>query len=840
MKITINGQQYDAYQYDDDMTILERYSLSKEGSVPSFFRIENKDFVIEEGAELQVSDVRDLIKNLSAEDLEDNPQIESILSSYPKLKKRDIGVLWIIENYEIDGDKIKEEINVTFLKTLDRITFLTSAKAASITVDFLKKIKRERDVIASRSKKGKKIFDVLNKYQEMPSTGPFVLEEITTQSILKLPNGENLLDVFDAMDTSKNIPFIILARKKKIYYKVFRHIIPPIGWVDFVPPFEGIFFKVLNMPASKLSSRQIMLENLYSNGIWTVDNKIELDFKVREGTPEEVITGRFFDALGDRLEYEVVSTHQTGIKGIFTIPSVSFNRVIFADLVATNEYFRYFLFFNEKNKTILAKPRFYVYYASDQQGIIPNSLALTITPQLTDGQQSVTVRVSHAMNFQQANAARIITSKLFSLYLEEYEQISDIYASLTKDVGVEVKKKEKKEDKKTGPRAAALRKVNPGMFGSRYPDQCQKQAQPYILKDKEEALAKAEELGDPHKVMFYEGTWYACEPREPYLDPSGNKDKDNKHVFPGLKENKPKTGDPEYNKEYKKKYPDIVCCFTQDQYEKGASRLRKYREGLTTGERPEDTGREIGIGHIVGANKRLQAGRFGELPFNWERLLDHMGINKITRGKQTFHPILRHGVVPSADSVIHCLERAFNPRYASLITSEKKDVVSQVRETLSESNLSIGRQELYDYTETDIQQMLLDEDQYLAPEMFVSLLQQYYDCNIFIYLLDDKHPNGDIVIPRSSQAYLTRDINELKRTVFIIKYETETDDYPYQCEVFCQLAGDGKIKGAGLNFVFENSPIVKIAVELFYDANEVFVVSTDGYEPYHPVPEITS
>lgn len=843
MKITINGKAYEVYEYDDDNAILEKYSISQDSTLPSFFRVDNKDFIIASGVALQVSDVRNVIGDLSEEDLNDPSKIEAILLSYPKLKKRDLGVLWILQNYKLKDDVPVDTINIEFLRGLDRISFLTPAKAASTVADFVKRVKKERDQIAEKRKAEKKIFETLDKLKPLPDASPFMLEDITSQSVLKLPNGENLVDIFDAMEASKNIPFIILARKKKIYYKVFRHIIPPSSWIDFVPPFEGIFFKVLNMPPSKLSSRQIMLENLYSDGIWTVDNRVEIEFKVRGGISEDDIKERVFGSLGDRLEHEIVMTRQTSIKGVFTINDINFDRSVFADLVGTNEYFRYFLFFNEKNKPILSKPRFYVYYSPDQQGVIPNSLALTITPQLNEGKSSVIVRVSHATNFQQANSARIITSKLFGLYLQQYDEIVGIYSKLIDNFtsqGDGSKKKEKKEDKKTGPRVAALRKVHPDMFGSRYPDQCQKERQPYVLANEEAARKRAEELGDPHKVMEFEGTWYACEPREPYLDPNGRKDKNDRHVFPGLKENEPKTNDTEYDKEFRRKFPDLVCCFSIDQYEKRASRLRKYREGLEKGEGKreiEAPGKEAGAGYVVGANKRLQTGRFGEVPFNWGKLLHHLGIEKITRGKQSFYPILRYGVLPSPDSFIHCLERAFNPRYVGLTNQEKKILVSDIRKELSESNLAVARQELFDYTEEDIRAMLLDNDEYLAPESYVSLLQKKYECNIFIYVVSDAYPSGNIVVPRSSQAHLTRDIDEIKKTVLVVKYETETDDFPYQCEIFCQVDARNPKK---LNFVFENSPIAKIAVKMFYDANEVFVVSTDGYEPYRPVPELTS
>ena len=71
MRITINGSPYEVYEYDDDTTILERYALSQETSLPSFFRIENRDFIIEEGISLEVSDVRDVLSDLSDQDLVD-------------------------------------------------------------------------------------------------------------------------------------------------------------------------------------------------------------------------------------------------------------------------------------------------------------------------------------------------------------------------------------------------------------------------------------------------------------------------------------------------------------------------------------------------------------------------------------------------------------------------------------------------------------------------------------------------------------------------------------------------------------------------------------------------
>lgn len=832
MKIKINGKDFVVSEYDDNYSLLERYSLTQPDSLPAFFRIDGKDFVLQEGVSLKTKDVREIIKNMTIEDLVEKSTIEGILTSYPGLKRSDIGILWVGINYQFEGKKSKTNIDVTDLRLLDKYIFASSSRAEASVSDFNTEITNKREKLKKKIEDEDRMFALLGK-QKTTLVNPFVIEEITSQIVLKLPNKESLLDVFNAMDTSKDIPFIFLAYKKRRYFKVYSHIIPPDSWIDFIPPTQGLYFKVLNGSQGKLSSRQIMLENLYSDAIWHVEDKIELNFRVKHGISEEDMTNKILDSISDRIEYEVLTTKQTAIKGTFTIPDIDFNRVIFADLVYTNPILRYFLFFNEKQKTVFSKPRFYVYYSTNQQGIVSSSLALTITPQVEGESQSAIVRVSHATNLQQANTVRFIFSKILSIYSMEFQKVVDTYTELIPNfktmASIFQKKEKKKEDKKTGPRAASLRKFKPDLFGSRYPDQCQKEKQPYIIKTKEEAEALALRLGDPHKVMYFEGAWYACEPRE-------NDDKNFKHIFPGLKQNTSKL-----DKNYKEKFELLPCCYTQDQFEKAASHLKQYYKDIQLEDENQirkDT--EGGMGYIVGQNKKLDAGRYGEMPFNWEKIFSYLQIEKITKGKRSIYPFLRHGVLSSPDSFFHCLERIFNPRYISSVAEDKRKIVMTARNTMlgtssTKSNIFIsGRQELYNYTQTEIRDMLLDPQQYIDPKRWVGVASAYYECNIFLYVVDSQNPNGNVVIPDNSQAYLLKEIDVTIPSVLIVMYETSTDDFPYQCEVVCCMTMEGS-KVKNIDFTFTDDPISNMATKLLYDANEVFVTSTTGYEPYLPV-----
>jgi hypothetical protein len=853
MKIKINGKDFTVFEYDDSRTILERWSITQPDSLPVFFRIDGKDFILAEGLALKTKDVRESIKALSADNLVEKSIIEGILTSYPGLKRSDIGILWIKKTYGFEGKKSKSAIDVTELRFLDKYIFATTLRAESAVSEFDVEVKSKRENLKKKIEEEDKIFTFLSKRTAVP-VNEFVIEEITNQIIVKLPGAENILDVFNAFDVSKNIPFIALVYKKRRYFKIHPHTFlesggPPDSWIDFKPLVPGLYFKVLNVPSGKLFGRQIMLENLYSDAIWHPEDRIEINFRVKHGISEQDMSNKIFDSLGKRITYEILTTKQTAIKGTFTIPRTSgsdFNRAIFADLVHTNPTLRYFLFFNEKQKTVFNKPRFYVYYTPNQQGQISSSLTLTITPigvggvgaDPEDG-PSAQIRISHATNLQQANAARLIFSKLLSIYNAEFQRVVDTYTEMITNfsslASVYQKKTKKREDKKTGPRAKALRKFKPDLFGSRYPDQCQKEKQPYIIKTREEAEELALAFGDPHKVMHFEGAWYACDPREP-------DDKNFKHLFPGLKENRPKE-----DKKYKEAFPLLPCCYTQDQFEKGASHLRQYYKDIGDPDSEIMLGakkdREGGMGYIVGPLKKLNAGRYGEMPFNWEKLLAHLQIEKIKKGRQTIYPFLRHGVLPGPDSFIHCLERAFNARYAASVAEDKRDLVMQIRNTIAGSGttsggpLILGRQELYDFTIDATRTMLLDPQQYIDPRRWVSVMSAHYKCNIFLYVVDSQNPNGNIVVPNNSQAYLLKDLDVTTiPSIMIVMYETGTEDYPYQCEIICyMLTKGGKIKG--IDFTFTNDPISNMAAKLLYDANEVFVVSTVGYEPYLPVHE---
>lgn len=855
--VTINKKPFDVYEYDDENTILGRYSLEQPDTLPSFFRLNvDENFTLVPNMNLKLDDVRVLIRKMTDENLMDETLVGSILGLFPNLKKQDIGVLWLLEKYTFSSNgKSTKPIDVTHLKMLSEKDSFVNAVRAELTVEeFKRNVERFRKQNLVKIGEERKIFKTLDSIKPL-ETVDFVVEEVSIAMKLNVPGRENLLDIFDALVTSKEIPLIMLRYKKKVFYKICTILgTIPDSWLDDTafsdadPSNDGIFFKILNASPNKLASKRTILENLYSECSWSAENVIEYSFKTVEGTAtEEKMKEKIVEMIGDRLDYEVVSTKQNHVKGIFLVSSFNFNKILFADLIATNPIFRTFLFFNEDKKTVLSKPRFEPYFSASlsQQNEPSAALRITITPpgdNMTD--LPIIVRITHAQRLQQANAAKRILSKLFSISNEEYKSLFDLYSSLVPDFASSFAKKkplrEIKQDMKMGERLVALKKVHPDMYSkeSGYPTQCQKLFQPYITSKLERDRLVNDEGWDPHKFIDYEGQWYGCEPRV-----GQELEKHPEKIWPGLKLNTSKN-----KPEFVRKYPLLPCCFGTDMYTKNKSEWRVYyaernkAQNNKTNVPTVPNPKKEDATHILGIGKMAGPGRRGEMPFNWEKILKMLDFKKYRLGKgekkaKEFYPILRYGVVESPDSFLHCMELARGEKYLSMDEDGRKARIRTVRKNLAKMDVSSGMQNLFDFRTKDIKKILEDPESYISPDHFVDLVQSYYECNIFLYIYGSSSPNGDVVVPRASQAYLYKDIDETRPTVLILKYETGDGDYPYQCEVICEVdIKGGKIQKTKFSFDGKH-PVAEKAIQLFYDSNEIFIVDPNSYEPYQPVTE---
>ncbi len=657
--------------------------------------------------------------------------------------------------------------------------------------------------------------------------GKFKLEEITSLYVLDIPIGISLEDIFDAMDVTENIPFILLSYKGKNWYKIYQHITPADEWLNYTPFVDGLYFKILSVPYEKLSSREHP-DFFYSNGVWLETNHIEITFDVKTGVGETIIREKFFSSLSNRINYKILQEKQLGIRGKFSIESemVPLNKAIFADMISNNPIFKYFLFLNERNKTVINKPRFFLYYKPNQTGIIAKAITIIVTTHVDEEiGQWIDIRISRAQNYQQANAFRMIFSKLLGLYHDESQNIINIYQNLLSGAKnllakyIKILKAKKRPDLKSGKRLRELKAKRSGIFQANYSSTCQPRShQPYLIS-KQEAKEIQNKYGE-HKVMEFidpittKTDYYACEPREVY-------DEDRRYIWPGLQRNT--------KMKNKNIVPFVPCCFTDDQYLKESSLLFKQL-------RKTKAEKEVAVGttgYILAPSKLVPSGRFGELPVNLSFIVKNAGYEEIEIGKQSVIPVFRFGVISAPDSFLHCLEKVFNPRYSSLNDEKKIQQVIDIRKFLSETNFAVAKQELYDYTDKNIQNILLENNTYIDPRLFIRLVEVYYKCNIFIYQIDNNNPDGTVVTPRFSQAYLRQKIDQTRPTVFIVKNAT-FGDYPFQCELVVKYNPKKKI-AKRFSYMFEDDAFVDEVIRIFQETDRVSIITPETSFYFTPV-----
>lgn len=803
----INNIKFDIYDYDDEESIINRYALLVDDeALPEYFSLTRDD-------KISIEDVRDEIKNLEEDDLEN---VSEILLKYPNLKKSTIGILWIknqnLKNVKIDGP----------LKKLDNRGIFSTLKRIEITLkDYQLDVKKER---VKLKKNVDNLIDSFKKFDKLEKVDAdqFILEEVFLN--VKFSSDKNLIELFDEIDTSLNIPFVELHYKSKEYYKIYTLLTPSKEWIDkeTIDTNDYIRFKLLNGNSNPFSVKHI--EDIYSECVIVkgVENyELKFSFTISQNFNEEEAMERIFNMFGSRLKYEIMFKQQNGIRGIFKIENFDFNSALFADFLSTDPLISPIFFLDERIKSVLLKNKFYFYYDPKQLRYPTESMGISIKKD--EKQRFTQIRIVRAKNVEKAEILRLILIRIFGLFKMERKNIEKIYLNIvSKDKIEKYQSKKIQKEQKTKQRLVQLMEIKPDLFrASEYAVQCQKPFQPYIVPEEDYKII-SKKLNNPHKMMNYSNTWFACEPRDPSDRPEAQR-----NIWPGLKPNTKGSSD------YQKEQPYLPCCFKADQFTKKGSVLQQQNKEENT---------KSGFGYIVGIKKMCAPGRKGEVPFLWEKILKLLDFEKIKLGSyakidKPIYPVLRVGVLHSPSSIIHCLELAFNSSYP---TTEKKQIerIRIIRNELLDQNFNftIAKQSFYAETDDMIKNILKDETQYIDPTKFIEILQKKYQCNIFMYEYSDKNPDGEIVLPVYSQAYLSKKLPK-RNAVLILLYETKNKSYPYQCELLCEISiKNGKEDKKNIKYYFEpNSSISEMAIKLFNKHNEVFFVDANKYKMYKPI-----
>ena len=776
--------------FDDNNTILERYCLTIENTLPVYFSIKSiKD------DKYKIIDIRNQISEYKKEDIIDN-NITSILFSSFDISKQTLGLLWV-QYFGIELNNI--DIVFNYMHKYDQKYFSTLDVTKSKLTDFDEYVKKERERIAEILKKNDENYELLeNDEKESFNMEPINISRYTIAMSLTIPLGYRLVDVFDDMNTTQQIPFLYFRHKQKNiqFFKLYEGGYYSSQWVhnfdtdkEYIGYNEVILLKILT------SDKSVEMENNYSDVLLFLDSRsniLHISIIIPENSFINMdISKLVLDTFGDRLTYKINNEKKTDIYAKFNITSPAglvINKAIFADFVTNVEPISYFFFFDERKKTSLSKKIMYCFFKpnySQYQHLGNRPLLFVPIPSITDQKQPyLEVIIYRAIDMSQIVSLYALFEKVILFYLTNQSNIIDEYVSIIPSfknyLSVEKKKTHKKTRiKKTGLRADVLKNIQPNLFGVKgYTEKCQKHAQPYHMT-KQEYEEKKDTFDNPDKVIEYpidSGNYYACEPRVPSDGPKAKG-----YIWPSLQKNKLANNDI---------YGYIPCCAKQNQMDK-KSGLRDYLASVGKVEKKNTKQQKPDTDYILGSNKILDEGRMGNLPFFLYELAKYVGYKYVTKEKKDVLTLVRMGIKNSPDSILWCLETALNKSFSKKDNAEKEKIISKLKDNLTDENFLIAKGETVGYTRKELKNMIYNG--YIDPDIFIRILEKYYssvygNVTILVFKIDKITPQGDLSVPSYKLFPIQRPVKKSNKFVLITKFETESSlgilkTYPYNCEL---------------------------------------------------------
>jgi len=439
------------------------------------------------------------------------------------------------------------------------------------------------------------------------------------------------------------------------------------------------------------------------------------------------------------------------IGGLFYFPNLYFDKYILADLCISDDLFERFLKIDESLRAYRKKSSVYVYFTDprypdefltasiSQRFMMKGDLRhVENRDDFKIGESYVRVKVSRGKSLQHVFRFQKILSKLFVEYNKKVDEIIDSYQEFIPNFG-EIPKLEIKESKKT------LKDIVPSQFISNYTRLCNRPPDIVFPEEKEDILKK---YPDRQIITFpntaEEGTQheYICT--------------DDVNKYPGVKRN---------NLANKDKFKYLPCCYPKDQRDR-----KNYKDYYENVQISKDE--QVKNERIIITNKILNADNFGVLPEYLNNLLVSI---------QPDYDFYRKGVTRTKNSFIECITEAFDPEYKQFSRDDEKipDFLEKIRMDLVETqSLSITRQEEYDKDVDEIERDILDMNQYFDPKKYYRLLEEKYNCNIYIF------GESEMIIPKHLQNYL-RYSKRYSNSVFIFEHRgSESDNARFpQCEI---------------------------------------------------------
>jgi hypothetical protein len=577
----------------------------------------------------------------------------------------------------------------------------------------------------------------------------FELERVEIELTMNLKNMD-IVSVFNRIILTKDVPFASLND----YYKILKGTVPPLIKAKEM----GKITLLVGEPEKSEEDEkdEDVEEDLTLVTILEKDGEIvmRMDLEVANQRKKPDVIQKVLNVFPN-MAVRIVGETPIGVNGVFYFPKQVLDPAIFAHLLLNDVAFYKTLAINESEKSTKTKEGIYTYFNAGTEivsSVITPKTVYSYDPTMRDkdrtlfpeGDFYVSVRISKASSVEIVAKYQETLSKIFSLYDIENRAVIRMYKMfldpLGLDIGRPVRGKVKSSTK------VFLRKMIPELFTPRYSRSCRKQ--PIIINEADKTKY-ANALLFPKTPAEGPQRWYACD------------HKDDKFV--GLRVNDPKS-----------EYRFVPCCYKLDQSLDRNSWHNIYTN-WTPGQDIDDEclfESESAQQNITTTRKLARYGLFGHIT-------DFVDINTVFKHNN----YLRRGMDRSRLSFLQCVFEANEISYGQNGGTCKGRVglLKQIIEDIANKPdlLNTAKQGFHNKSIDEIIDIILDKTAYFDPRYFISLLEVYFECNIFVFT-----PNS-LIVPEHLQNFLHLARNPKEKTIIILEHMgTEGENITHaQCEL---------------------------------------------------------
>lgn len=540
-------------------------------------------------------------------------------------------------------------------------------------------------------------------------------------------NCDNLFSIFNNIIPTKYAPLI----SYKKYYKYHNLCSLPNNWKGSLN--NAITIKLINDVNQKLTEN-IPISYFYNAFVYKNNaDEVFCDFKItyKEKTDISVYHSNYMKIINSLFSNCNISTSETRlIKYEWYILDHHFNSILLLDMLMNDPLF--YKQISISDDFLRRKKHEYGLISGKDiktncsfrflneivSGFVPNELT-----DVKEKTKYISVKISGESEDDIFKTIDML-SDIFKMYLIKKDSVKQVYEKYVKVDDIEVKTKHGKSD--------TFMITMPRLYDRMYNRKCMKNRIPTIVS-KEEAEKIIKDGGLAIKYPLDESIdkprYYTC--------------KDNEYKWISVIKNP---------KENNRLTEYVPCCKKTNESEKQNSNYQRYMEGIVTEKPKPDTN------NIYMQSRILNAGDTGFISKDVKSFL------YILTGDEN---IIRYGVNRDKQSFLSCMNHIFNKNIT------RYDLLPYIQVSL---------QELYDYTMTEIEKLILDENNYINPLLFTSLMECCFGVNICV-IAKNKNWDISIVNPRNIQGYYKKRIYE--KTVFIYEHfgaKIDPSIYP-QCEV---------------------------------------------------------